>query len=221
MKGRPAPWANGARPGIVSSEGDSPENVASGPGSQASRAIRAPGPYPYSEAELADGFASRYGGADFVYAATLGGWFRRSTNDNGQPCWEPDEKGEVNCGIIEFLLKVNRNLEGSSFKPNLEICSAKTVRAVEELARFHPSFARTEADLSPVKLAEAAAAFWLQNAQAAQGIEYPEQPLEEPIQAPRRPPSKLAKKGKKPKRFTDYSQRSDVYASITRPPAGS
>jgi hypothetical protein len=105
--------------------------------------------FPHNEFDLVEGFAKQYGN-DLAYVASRGQWFYRSVDNDGQPCWEPDERSQV----FYWIRLVLRELAGS-LKPNPAICTAAAVRAVEELARYDPNFAITEADLAPGELAKA------------------------------------------------------------------
>ena len=105
--------------------------------------------HPYTEFDLVEGFAEECG-SSFAYVASRGQWFCRSVGDDGQPFWEPDELSKV----IYFIRLVLLDLAKKSLRPNPNLCTAATVRAVEELARSDPQFAITEADLAPGALAK-------------------------------------------------------------------
>jgi hypothetical protein len=110
---------------------------------------------PYTEFDLADGFAEQYGN-HLAYVAAQKQWYWRSFDNDGQPCWAPDELSMVFHCIRLFLREVYQNL--TTGRQNRNLCTAAAVRAVEELARSDLHFAITEADLEPGELAKSDAA---------------------------------------------------------------
>ena len=126
--------------------------------------------HPYTEFDLVECFAEKCGD-NFAYVASRGQWFCRSVDDSGEPYWEPDEQSKIRYWIRLFL----QDLASGTLK---HLCTAATVNAVEELARSHPSFAITEADLAPGELAKS-------DAQTAKMLECLQQDREAKQAAPR------------------------------------